>query len=203
VFLTADHALRVMGRSQPGESVVITAAAGGVGTALIQLARSLEVTLIAGVGSSDKRATAQELGVEHCVNYRSGSLAAFVRDTTGGRGADLVLESVGGPVLEEAVASLAPLGRLVVFGVASGERKPLDPFALHRTSSLLGVLNMSVVFASRPDLVASSWRFLVGLYEEGVIGPVISRRFRLEDASEAHRLLESRATVGKLVLELS
>src|SRR5262249_4297123 len=75
-------------------------------------------------------------------------------------------------------------------------------FALRRTSSLLGVLNMSAVFGNRPDLVELSWRSLIALYEQGSIRPVISRRFRLEDAAEAHRLLESRATVGKLVLDL-
>jgi NADPH:quinone reductase-like Zn-dependent oxidoreductase len=202
VFLTADHALRVLGRGRAGEWVVITAAAGGVGTALIQLAHASGLRIIGGVGSPDKLATLRDLGVEHRINYRMESLSAFVRGVTAGYGADLVLESVGGAVFQEGVASLAPLGRLIVFGVASGERQAVDPFALHRTSSMLGMLNMSTVFANRHDLVDASWSELVALYEKGAVRPFISRRFRLEEVAEAHRLLESRATVGKLVLTI-
>jgi NADPH:quinone reductase len=202
VFLTADHALRTLGRGRAGEWVVITAAAGGVGTALIQLARASGLKIIGGVGSADKLATLSDLGVEHRVNYRAESLSQFVRDATAGHGADLMLESVGGAVFQEGIASLAPLGRLVVFGVASGERQSLDPFALHRTSSMLGMLNMSTVFASRHDLVDASWRELVALYETGAVRSFISRRFRLEEVAHAHRLIESRTTVGKLVLTI-
>jgi len=104
VFLTADHALRAIGRGCAGEWAVITAAAGGVGTALIQLARWLGLNVIAGVGSDDKFQTLRDLEVEHRINYRAASLSAFVRHATGGHGADVVLESVGGAILQEGLA---------------------------------------------------------------------------------------------------
>jgi NADPH2:quinone reductase len=189
-----------LGHAKEGEWVVVTAAAGGVGTALVQLARALKLKVIAGVGSSEKLDLLAELGVEHRVNYRETSLSSFVLEITGGRGADLVLESVGGPLFQDSLKCLGPLGRLVLFGIASGETSSVHPFDLLKTSSVFAALNLSVLFARTHELIGPSWRELVELYEAGRIAPLIRYRFPLQQASEAHRLMESRASVGKLLL---
>jgi NADPH2:quinone reductase len=200
VFLTAYHALHTLGRANAGEWAVVTAAAGGVGTALIQLARVEELHVIAGVGSSEKLNLLAELGVEYTINYRAASLSSHVLELTGGRGADIVLESVGGAVFKETLECLGPLGRLVLFGIASGESMAVHPFDLLKTSSVFAALNLSVLFARAQKLVRHSWRELLRLYEAGSISPVIRYRFPLEQAAEAHRLMESRTSVGKLLL---
>ena len=200
VFLTAYHALNTLGGAREGEWVVITAAAGGVGTALVQLALAQKLRVIGGVGSEGKLKVLKGLGVEYSVDYRSASLAAYVRDVTKGRGADLVLESVGGAVFKGALACLAPLGRLVLVGIASGEGLAVHPYDLLRTSSTFAALNMSVFFAERHELIDPSWNELLGLYEAGKIRPMITQRLPLDRAPEAHRLMESRETVGKLLL---
>ena len=200
VFLTAYHALNTLGGARKREWIVVTAAAGGVGTALVQLALAQKLRVIGGVGSEAKLKVLQGLGVEYAVDYRSASLADYVRECTDGRGADLVLESVGGAVFKEALASLAPLGRLVLFGIASGEGLAVHPYDLLRTSSTFATLNLSVFFAERHELIDPSWNELLGLYEAGKIRPMITHRLPLEKASEAHRLMESRETVGKLLL---
>lgn len=200
VFLTAYHALSTLGGAQEGEWAVVTAAAGGVGTAMIQLARVWELRVIAGVGSPEKTAFLRELAVDHVIDYRTESLARAVSTITRGRGADLVLESVGGRVFEDAMGCLAPLGRLILFGAASGEMKEVHPNELLRTSSTFAALNLSVLFAQAHHRVEPSWRELTRLYESGALRPMIRYRFPLEKAAEAHRLLESRRTVGKLLL---
>lgn len=200
VFLTAYHALHTLGHAREGEWAVITAAAGGVGTALVQLALVRRLRVIGGVGSQEKLKVLRTFGVEYSVDYRSESLLAFVKKVTGGRGADLVLESVGGPVFKEALSGLTSLGRLVLIGSASGESAPVHPFDLLRTSSTFATLNLSVFFANRHELIDPSWNELMDLYEAGKIRPVITQRFPLERAPEAHRLMESRETVGKLLL---
>lgn len=200
VFLTAYHALRTIGRARKGEWIALTAAAGGVGTAMLQVARAWGLKIIAGAGSDEKLELLEKWGVAYRVNYRSQSLRRFVRDATDGRGADLILDSVGGEVFREALGALAPLGRLVLFGMASGEPVAVQPFELLPTSSTFATLNLSVLFARTPDLIQSSWRDLLQLYACGAVQAFISRRLPLEHAAEAHRLLESRTTVGKLIL---
>lgn len=203
VFLTAYHALHTLGHAREGEWVVVTAAAGGVGTALVQLARARRLKIIAGVGSPEKFEILTQFGVEYRVDYRSDSLSAYVREVTEGVGADVVLESVGAAVFKEALGCLAPLGRLVLFGLASGDGSSLQPFDLLKTSSTFATLNLSVFFADHPELIESSWEELLRLYDSGLLRPVITERFPLQQAAEAHRLMGSRASVGKLILRLA
>jgi len=200
VFLTAYHALLTLGRAREGEWALVTAAAGGVGTAILQLARWRGMRLVAGVGSQVKVDYLKRLGIEHVVDYGSTSLARRVREITEGRGVDLVLESVGGSLFRDAIECLAPLGRFILFGAASGQIEPAHPNDLLRTSSTFAALNLSVLFAHAHELVDRSWSELLSLYEQGVVRPMVEHRFALEQAAEAHRLMESRASVGKIVL---
>lgn len=200
VFLTSYHALRTLAHARRGDWIVVTAAAGGVGTAIVQLARCWGFHVIAGAGSATKLEVLRALGVEHTVNYRETSLAAFASDVTAGHGADVVLESVGGEIFADALRCLAPLGRLVLFGIASGKPAAVHPFDLLKTSSTFATLNLSVIFAHHPDVIQESWQELLTLHEAGNVRPVITRRFGLHEAARAHALVEARATVGKLVL---
>jgi NADPH2:quinone reductase len=200
VFLTAYHVLHTMGHAREGEWVVVTAAAGGVGTALVQLARARKLRVIAGTGSPEKHEVLKELGVEYRVDYQSTGLADFVRKTTEDGGADLVLESVGGAVFKEALSCLAPFGRLVLFGISSGNSSSVGAYDLLKTSSTLATFNLTVLFAHRHDLITHSWEDLSRLYQAGLARPIISKRLPLHEAAEAHRLIESRATTGKLLL---
>jgi NADPH2:quinone reductase len=200
VFLTAYHALFTLGRAREGEWALVTAAAGGVGTAILQLAGWRGMHLIAGVGSEAKVGYLAGLGVEQVVDYGSTSLADRVLEITGGRGVDLVLESVGGALFHDALRCLAPLGRFILFGMASGRTEAAHPNDLLRTSSTFAALNLSVLFAHAPELVERSWRELLSLYEQGRVRPLVEHRFALEQAAAAHRLMESRASVGKILL---
>jgi NADPH2:quinone reductase len=201
VYLTAYHALRTSGRARRGDWVVVTAAGGGVGTAAIQLCLAWDLRVIAGVGSESKFQLLEKLGVQYHVNYRSQSLASYVKQITGGKGADLVLESVGGEVFREALDSLAAFGRIVLFGVASGEGPEIDCNRLLATSSVFAALNLSVFFATAPSLIQQSWNKLIELYCAGKLKPVIGSRFPLAQAAEAHRLMESRTSIGKILLD--
>jgi len=200
VFLTAYHALQTLGHAKEGEWLVITAAAGGVGTAMLQLARAKRLRVIAGVGSADKFPVLNKLGVEYGIDYGTADLGRRVREITENRGADLILESVGGSTFKQALSCLAPLGRLILFGISSGESPAVRPYDLLKTSSTYAALNLSVLFAHRHDLIETSWRELLELFEAGTIGTLVSQRLPLPKAAEAHRLVESRGTTGKLLL---
>jgi len=121
VFATAYFALKPYGRLQSGESVLIHAAGGGVGTAAVQLAKRLGARVFATASSDEKLQRVKELGADELINYKELDFAEVVRQLTGGRGVDLILETVGGEVFEKSINSLAPFGRLVTYGAASGQ----------------------------------------------------------------------------------
>jgi NADPH:quinone reductase len=200
VYLTAFHALRTLGRTTADEWLVTTAAAGGLGTAVIQLSQVWELRVIAGVGSDSKFDMLDKLGVTHKVNYSADSLSSRVREITDGRGADIAIETVGGRLFSEAVESLAPLGRVVIAGVAGGETPSVEVDKFLSRSATCSTLNLSVLFAHRPELISASWQELVKLYTTCPLRPVIGHRFPLKDARQAHELMESRKSVGKILL---
>lgn len=202
VFLTAYHALITLGAARAGEWVAITAAGGGVGTALVQLAQVLKLQIIGGVGSNDKFSVLEELGVHHRVNYRSESLSSYVLKTSRGSGAHLVLDSVGGPLFDEALSSMAPLGRFVLFGISSGKPQGVHPYDLLPRCASFCTLNLSVIFSAAPQLVLPSWNRLIELFLAGRVGPLIHHQFPLEQAAAAQELMESRKSTGKIILTI-
>ncbi len=205
-FATAWYVLTENARVRPGESVLIQAAAGGVGTATVALARSLGCSPILGTaGGPEKCAWVESLGADACIDYTAVDFRDAVREHTGGRGVDVVLESVGGEVFDRSLELLAPLGRIVVIGFSSidgdyAERiqrvHPLTVF--HRSISLAGLNVANLDYAARRD----TWHALVAHVEEHGLRPEIGHRFALEEAPAAHRALESRATRGKVLLTL-
>jgi NADPH:quinone reductase len=199
---TAWHLLRTSTHLQAGETVVVHAGAGGVGTLAIQLAKRWGAgRIIATASSEQKRELTIELGADVAVDSRTPDLKTALRDANGGRGVDVVLEMTGGPVFDQSLAALAPLGRLAVFGMAG--RTPaaaVDPSQLMaRSTAVIGFWLMHVV--QRPYLLAEAVTDLMSLIADGSIRPIVGDTYPLERAVDAHRALLDRTSVGKLVLD--
>jgi NADPH2:quinone reductase len=201
--LTAYHLLRTSGRLRPGESALVHSAAGGVGTLAVQLARLMGAgTIYATASSDEKLALARSLGADVTVNYTTEEFAARVVEharSQGRRGVDIILDAVGGDVLEQSLRCLAPFGRLVVFGRASGHQVDIDPAQLmKRCQEMIGFWLPPIL--ARPDLVAPSVRELSEYLASGQLKVLVGASFPLEQAAEAHRQMEARQTTGKVVL---
>jgi NADPH:quinone reductase len=198
---TAWHLLRTSVHLAEGETVVVHAGAGGVGTIAIQLAKRWGAKrVIATASSIEKRQLTLDLGADVAVDSTMPDLTAALREANGGKGVDVVLEMTGGPVFDQSLAALAPLGRLAVFGMAS--RTPPTPVApgalMARSTAVIGFWLVHIV--QRPALLAAAVNDLLGLIEAGELRPVIGRSYSLEQAGDAHRALLDRSSVGKLVL---
>lgn len=202
VALTAYGLLADVARVRPGETVLIHAAAGGVGTAAAQIARHLGAGQIIGtVGSVEKASYALAAGYDRAV-LREGFVEA-VREVTGGRGVDVVLDSVGEPARSQSLGLLAPLGRLVVFGNAGGQPDmSFAPMSLLAGSKAIMGYSISGLIQGTPQLVAETAHKVLPLVANGEVRIDITNVLPLEQASEAHRQMESRAATGKLLLKV-
>jgi NADPH2:quinone reductase len=199
---TAWHLLRTSAHLQPGETVVVHAGAGGVGTIAVQLAKRWGAgRVIATASSDDKRALAEKLGADLTVDSRSPHLAADLRAANDGRGVDVVLEMTGGRVFDESLTALAPLGRLAVFGMAGRvPPTPVEPGRLMaRSTAVIGFWLVHVV--QRPQLLAQAVTDLLQMIAGGQLRPVVGATYPLAEAADAHRALLDRSSVGKLVLD--
>jgi NADPH:quinone reductase-like Zn-dependent oxidoreductase len=213
-YLTAALALYRMAALMPGETVLVHNAGGGVGIAATQLAR-LRRAIVIGTASAMKHAALRTFGVDHVIDYRHADVAEEVRKITRGRGADVILDPIGGRSFTESYRLLAPLGRLVMFGLsaaAPGERRSywralrawlatprFDPLSLiNRNRGVFG-LHVGHLWTERPQL-ASLMEMLVSELRAGRLKPVVARTFALDKAADAHRFIQSRANIGKVVL---
>ncbi|MBO0588530.1 quinone oxidoreductase [Sporosarcina sp. E16_8] len=197
---TAYHILKTMGRLEKGETVLVHAAAGGVGAITVQLAKIFGAGKIIATASSDEKlAHAKEMGADHVVNYTEEGWELKVRELTGGKGADLALEMVGGDIFRKTLKCLAPFGRVVVFGAASGESSPLLAGELmRRNQSVIGFFLPQIM--NNYDMYQASFKELLGYIESGDLTLTIGGTYRLEEAADVHRLMQGRKTMGKLVL---
>jgi NADPH2:quinone reductase len=186
----------------PGESVAIQGAAGGVGSQAVQIAKLLGASpVIALAGSQEKCDFACSLGADIGIDYTQPEWPERVRETTGGKGADVILEIAGGDAIAQDLKALAPWGRLVVYGNASRTPSTLDPIALmHKNHTVLGFW-LSPYFLTRRPQVLEGFAALSAWIREGKLNPHIGLRLPLAEAAQAHTLLESRATMGKVVLK--
>jgi NADPH:quinone reductase len=198
--LTAAFALRDAARLLPGETVLIEGAAGGVGVFAVQMAKIFAAGKVIGAaGSEAKRALVRGLGADLAVDYTQAGWSKTVLAATGGRGADVILSMTGGEVFNESMASLAPFGRLIVYGAASGKRAQVDTEQLTPGNrSIIGFYLRP--FLPRRDYVAATLEELAALIAQGRLRVQVHRALPLARAEQAHRLLESRQTLGKLVL---
>src|SRR6185437_4992543 len=200
VYLTAHEALNASVPLQPDSTVLVTAAAGGLGGAVLQLAAALGLRPIAAVGSPTKRHLLLERGLETVIDYGTSNLTDTVLEVTGGRGVDLAIETVGGALFDQAQHALAPLGRIVIAGAASGREPRPDLPALLAQSASCATLNLSVIFAQRPSHIHAAWNRLLELRAQGLLQPRIGHRFKLAAVSDAHRLLENRGSTDKILV---
>jgi NADPH:quinone reductase len=197
-FGTADDCLFEFGHLQSGEAVLIQAGAGGVGLAAIQLAKRAGATVLATASSDERLDRLRPFGLDHGINYSHDDWVGEVRGATGGRGVDLVIDSVGGSVLAGSVQCLAYRGRCITVGNAGREPQPLDVSALMMgNQSLTGVFLGAEIGNERArDMVGR----LVDEVAAGDLQVVVDRTFPLAEAAAAHAYIESRQAVGRVVL---
>jgi NADPH2:quinone reductase len=199
--LTAWHLLRTSARMVAGESVVVHAAAGGVGTLAVQLAKRWGASpVIAAASTDEKRSLAVELGADRAIDSNAADLRSAIREAVGGP-VDIVLEMVGGSTFTQSLEALAPFGRLVTYGMASRRvPEPVDVVKLNFHSR--GVLGFWLAHClRRPEMFAEPMRELLGMVAAGELRAIVGGAYPLADARRAHQDLRARRTVGKLVLE--
>jgi len=183
-----------------GQRCLVHAAAGGVGLLLGQLARTIGATAIGTVSTEAKAAAARAAGYAHVIRYDQDDFVAEVRALTGGAGVDVVYDSVGKTTFERGLDCLRPRGMMVLFGQSSGSVAPFELQLLSRKGSLyITRPSLGAYVASRAELLARAAAVL-GAIAAGELAITIDRVLPLADAADAHRLLESRATSGKLLL---
>lgn len=201
--LTAWHLLRTSTHLRPGESVVVHAAAGGVGSLAIQLAKHWGAGRVIAVASSDdKLSLARELGADVGVLAGEEDLRAALKDANEGKGVDIVLEMVGGETFDASLRALAPFGRLATFGMAGRvPPKPVEAGSLMARSTAVIGFWLAHCF-TRPELMQPQMKELLALVAEGTLTPLVGGTYALEDAQLAHEALRSRGSIGKLVLEV-
>ena len=198
--MTTDMLVGDCGRIEAGMAVLVHAAAGGVGSLLVQWLKAIGATVIAHAGTAEKAAKATALGADHALHGDFGTLAAEVRGLTDGRGVDVALDGVGQASWGASLASVAKRGLIVSYGNASGAVPAFAPLELAKAGSLF--LTRPTLFdyiATRERLEASARR-LFAMIESGKVAIDIGRRFPLSEAAEAHRALESRGTTGSTIL---
>lgn len=212
-YLTAGLALYKMAALSSGETVLVQNAGGGMGIAAIQLAR-LRRAVVYGTASATKHAALQSFGVEHAIDYRHANVGAEIHKLTKGRGVDVVLDPIGGASFADSYRMLAPMGRLVMVGVSSAASERLNwwrvlrawwtmptfsPMSLvNRNRGVYG-LNLGHLWEER-RLLHALMDLLLEELTAGRIQPVVARTFPLERASDAHRFIQSRSNIGKVVL---
>jgi NADPH2:quinone reductase len=199
---TAWHLLRTSGHLAEGETVVVHAAAGGVGTLAVQLAKQWGAgRVIAAASSPEKRALATELGADATVDPAADDLRTALVEANEGHRVDLVLEMTGGPVFDSSLSALAPFGRLVTFGTASRTApRPVDPQRLVAGSKAVIGFWLAHCFR-RPDMLDAAVLDLLGMLADGRLRAVVGGTYPLDGAAAAHRDILSRRTTGKLLLD--
>ncbi|MFQ5775436.1 MAG: NAD(P)H-quinone oxidoreductase [Kiloniellaceae bacterium] len=191
------------GRLRAGETFLVHGGSSGIGTTAIQLARAFGARVFATAGSPEKCKACADLGAERAIDYREEDFVAAVKEATGGAGVDVVLDMVGGDYIARNIAALAPEGRLCHIAFLGGSRAEVDflPVMLKRltiTGSTLRARSVAFKGAIARDLEEKVWPLVAA----GKVRPVVHATFPLARAAEAHRLMESSAHIGKIVLTL-
>lgn len=198
--LTAMALVQRCARVEAGETVVVEAAAGGTGSLSVQLAKRVGAKVIGLASSEEKRALVERLGADATVDSRAGDLQAAILEANGGEKVDAVLHMSGGDAFDAELAALAPLGRMVVFGIASREQREVSTAALLRGSkSVIGFWLVHLLL--RRDLAAPMIGELLGAVAAGELEVTIGGVYPLSEAARAHEDLIGRRTSGKLLLD--
>lgn len=197
---TSHGALEWRARLKPGEWLLVTGAAGGVGLTAVEIGKAMGARVIAAAGGPEKLKVAQEHGADHLIDYSKEDLRERVKTITGGKGADVIYDPVGGDIFEACMRSIAWEGRVIVIGFAAGK---IPQVAVN----LVLVKNIDVIgffwgsyLPRKPELVGQSMKQLLRWFEEGKLKPHVSDRFDLSQAAQALEMLKQRKSTGKVVL---
>ncbi|WP_409266427.1 NAD(P)H-quinone oxidoreductase [Massilia sp. BHUDP2] len=187
----------------PGESLLVQGGSSGIGVTAIQLAAALGHRVFATAGSSEKCRACEQLGAERGINYRSEDFAAVVKELTGGKGVDVILDMVAGDYLPREIDCLADDGRIALIALLGGAKAEIDlGQVLRRRLSISGSTLRPRPVAFKAAIARSLRERVWPLFEQGKLKPVIYKSFPLAQAAEAHALMESSTHVGKIVLEV-
>ncbi|GFM49943.1 NADPH:quinone oxidoreductase [Pseudomonas cichorii] len=200
---TSMHALKQRANLQPGETLLVLGASGGVGLAAVEIGKALGARVIAAASSAEKLEVARNAGADELINYSETSLKDEVKRLTAGNGVDVIYDPVGGDLFDQAIRSIAWNGRLLVVGFASGHIPELSVnLALLKGASVVGVFWGS--FAQRqPQENAANFKQLFDWYAEGKLKPLVSQVYPLERGAEAIEVLGKRSAVGKVVVAVA
>ena len=194
MYSTAWQNVVNRGNVQPGETVLVQACASGVGIANVQVAKHRGATVIGTASSDEKLAWAATLGVDHAINYETHDFVEEAKRLTDGKGVPVIIDGVGGETFLKGLKALAPGGRIVVYGVAGGQRQ------VAVTIPELWFTNLTVLGSGSSGVSREDFQRVIGLVADGTLQTPIDRTWPLEQAAEAHRYLEERRVRGKLVL---
>lgn len=199
---TSMHALKQRANLQPGETLLVLGASGGVGLAAVEIGKAMGARVIAAASSAEKLEVAKRAGADELIDYSASSLKEEVKKLTGGQGADVIYDPVGGDLFDEAIRSIAWNGRLLVVGFASGRIPELPVnLALLKGAAVVGVFWGS--FAQRqPQDNLANFQQLFAWHAEGKLKPLVSQTFPLERAADAINALGQRKAVGKVVVNV-
>jgi NADPH2:quinone reductase len=197
--MTADYLVRTIGRVEAGDVVLVHAAAGGVGRLAVQMAKSAGATVFGTVSTDAKAEHARTAGCDRVFRYTETDFAEAALEATGGRGCDLVLDSVGRATFAKSVRATRVRGTVVVFGQSSGPIEPFSPRPVLGSRTLVSATLFD--YTRRPEELLDRWQRVAGEAMAGRLQLTVDRILPLEQAAEAHRLLESRQTAGKLLLD--
>ena len=197
--MTAHYLIHEFKLPGPGDFVLIHAAAGGVGLHLVQWAKHLGAHVIGTVSTEEKAESAREAGADHVILYTKQDFAIETRRVTKGRGADLIIDGVGKSTFKGNMETIAIRGQIIVFGATSGAADPISPNALMTRSISISGGTLPNFISTREELLQRANDVIQGI-QEGWLKIKIDRILDLSEAAEAHRLLESRETSGKILL---
>ena len=199
---TSYHALKQRAKIQPGESLLVLGAAGGVGLAAVELGALMGAEVTAAASTTEKLALAEKYGAKHLINYTEVSLKDTVKAATGGNGVDVIYDPVGGDLFDDCLRSLAWQGRLLVIGFAAGEipKAPAN-LPLLKGSSIVGVF-WGAFTQREPEENMKNMGELVQWFTSGKLKPHIGDVLPLDKAAEAVTILASRRAMGKVVIEI-
>ena len=212
-YCTAYYCAEELVRLHLGDQVLIHAAAGGVGLALVQIALMRECTVFATAGSEEKISYLKSIGVQHAINYREKDFANEIKQLAGGKKLDVIFDSVGGPSVKKGYKLLAAGGRIVVYGAAELSQgnifsrwKKMLAFGLYhpglmamQSKSILGAYMLPLA-TQRPEVLQRVMQSVMKLHSEGKLVPLAGKTFPVSELATAHRLLEERKTIGKVAI---
>ena len=201
-YFTSHYALKQRANLQPGETVLVLGAGGGVGITAVELAAQMGATVIAAASTQDKLDLAQKMGATHLINYTSEDLRARIKDITGGKGVDVIYDPVGGEITETAFRSIAWNGRHLVVGFAAGDipKLPLN-LALLKGASIVGVFWGAFTQTETAEHL-NNVKELWGLFAQGKLSPTVTDVFAFEDYAKAFDHLTGRLARGKVILDI-